>query len=262
MKRPRVLHRIADDVRAWSQETPNPRLLRCNVGWFAATLGYLASMLVVLVIGRGYSEGNVPYFYRVLTRESGLYETATAIMLAIAGICLLRSSWRLLKMHGSGGWIRFVSPAALGMLLLLASLEEISWGQHYLGFATPKAMQAVNVQAEFNFHNMLGYWANNVLLVFFVAFVGILPILARCFWDVAYSCERLHIPVASFLFLPFALVSIVFDEREPFGSLFHHPIWRLSEVREALFGIVMLAMCSEFWLRLQALDVDASGRER
>ena len=256
------LHRkLTDDVRIWSEQSPSLRPEQWNVAWSIATVGYLASMLGVLFIGRGYAVGNVPNYYLLLTEESGLYETLTAVMLWVASVFLLRASLRLLRTYGASGWVRFVLPASLGVLLFLAACEEVSWGQHYLGFATPEAMVEFNVQGEFNLHNVGGYWANNMLLAFFVVFVGVLPILARCFWDVRYACERLHIPVASLLLVPIALMSFIFDEREPFASLFYHPVWRLSELREALFGIVMLALCGEFWIRLSTSDAGDRIRE-
>lgn len=44
---------------------------------------------------------------------------------------------------------------ALGGLSVLYFLgEEISWGQHYLGYATPASVAELNYQGEFNLHNL------------------------------------------------------------------------------------------------------------
>jgi hypothetical protein len=43
---------------------------------------------------------------------------------------------------------------ALGIVFFLACGEELSWGQHMLGFETPETLETVNRQAEFNLHNL------------------------------------------------------------------------------------------------------------
>jgi hypothetical protein len=50
-------------------------------------------------------------------------------------------------------------PRARGLLALAAVFfmafgEEIAWGQHALGFATPRSIAAVNVQGEVTLHNL------------------------------------------------------------------------------------------------------------
>jgi len=57
---------------------------------------------------------------------------------------------------------------AFAALCFLAFGEEISWGQHYLNFATPEAVLKFNNQGELNFHNLhlselLGISPNNPL---------------------------------------------------------------------------------------------------
>lgn len=242
----RALRRDAED---WSNQPTILRPTQWDLAWLIATIIYLASMFAVLYLGQQFDAASVPGWYRMLIEESGLYETLTATMLFGASLALFAVSRELRKAPNGPKWWAIAAPASLGFLLFVAAGEEISWGQHYLGFSTPDSMSTVNVQNELNLHNIGGYWANNALLAFFVGFAGVLPLLNRFFWDVGYVCDRLHVPVTSLMLAPIALISFVFDEREPFASLFGHPIWRLSEIREALFGIVMLAICSEFWIR-------------
>jgi hypothetical protein len=43
----------------------------------------------------------------------------------------------------------------LSLVLFFGAGEEISWGQRILGFATPEEVNKINVQHEFNIHNMI-----------------------------------------------------------------------------------------------------------
>ena len=59
------------------------------------------------------------------------------------------------------------------MFFVLAG-EEISWGQRILGIATPESLKAVNVQEEFNFHNIDGIHQH-------VRLVGVLSAAFFCY---------------------------------------------------------------------------------
>ncbi len=51
---------------------------------------------------------------------------------------------------------------AVGFFMLFG--EEISWGQRLLGFETPEAFKEINVQDEFNLHNLAGYAADHIFI--------------------------------------------------------------------------------------------------
>jgi len=81
-----------------------------------------------------------------LTEESGIVETAT--MALFAGASLLCA------------YFTFQTKAPLRYYFLLWAIlsfvfcgEEISWGQHWLGFGTPELLSS-NVQGEANLHNL------------------------------------------------------------------------------------------------------------
>jgi len=81
-----------------------------------------------------------------LTEESGIVETAT--MALFAGASLLCA------------YFAFQTKAPLRYYFLLWAVlslvfcgEEISWGQHWLGFGTPELLSS-NVQGEANLHNL------------------------------------------------------------------------------------------------------------
>jgi hypothetical protein len=79
---------------------------------------------------------------------SPIYLGVTAVMF---GIAIYRSQDRFrLKPYG------LLKLCFLGFtaLFLLATMEEISWGQRIFHFGTPTAVDKVNVQHEFTFHNL------------------------------------------------------------------------------------------------------------
>lgn len=110
--------------------------------------------------------GGWPGLLEQMTVEGGPFETATALALAALGLwCLLRRTWY---------WRIF------GLLLILAALEEISWGQRLLGFETPLWLKGANYQEETNLHNLIDseVFSALVLVPVHIAFVY-LPLMMR-----------------------------------------------------------------------------------
>jgi hypothetical protein len=69
------------------------------------------------------------------------------------------------------------AAGALSLLLLVMAMEEISWGQRLLGFATPKAIAAANWQGEFNFHNLQTDMSEAAYYSASALFLGFVPLL-------------------------------------------------------------------------------------
>ena len=101
-----------------------------------------------------------PASVRRWTKEDGPYESVGAcLFLAAAAVFALayRRSRRDARAHAY--WTRRVllghpGLLALACVLLLACLEEISWGQRLFGIRTPDAIARVNRQRETNIHNL------------------------------------------------------------------------------------------------------------
>lgn len=45
----------------------------------------------------------------------------------------------------------------VAIVMFIGSGEEISWGQRIFGFKTPEALEKINVQGEFSFHNIITF---------------------------------------------------------------------------------------------------------
>jgi hypothetical protein len=102
----------------------------------------------------------------IFSEEGGLLEWLAFLALLCAGIALC-CVHRLRRKHHGLAWR---SPQSVGMLILAGALlvgafEEISWGQHVIGWRTPEFFRARNLQAETNIHNLeiLGVRLNTVV---------------------------------------------------------------------------------------------------
>ena len=109
-------------------------------------------------------------------REDGLFEYLTVGILVVASVCMFASARRVGDRHGR--WPRVVL-LGFGVLLFLAAMEEISWGQRILGIETPEPLKAVNAQDEINVHNLfVGY--NEIIRM----------VLALCISSAFLICAR------------------------------------------------------------------------
>ena len=136
----------------------------------------------------------------------------------------------------------WLALAALGSLYIAG--EEASWGQHYLGWATPEGWQALNDQNETNLHNTSSWLDQKprALLELGVIVGGIAIPLAALRWP-AIRRARLAIILPPFLCLPSAVIAeaVRMSERAlsalaPGTTLFE----RASEVQELYFYLFIL----------------------
>ncbi len=79
-----------------------------------------------------------------LDYESGFYEVYGAIFFLLSSILFFIVFFKK----------KNILLLFLAILTLVAFFEEISWGQHILNFATPENLKEINIQGEFNLHNL------------------------------------------------------------------------------------------------------------
>ena len=99
-----------------------------------------------------------------LYAEDGLFESATAVLLALATLILIR----LIFLGVESSLRIWLGVICLGLLVM--TMEEISWGQRLFGWQTPQIWCGINHQSETNLHNLLGsylkpfhFWATGLL---------------------------------------------------------------------------------------------------
>lgn len=136
----------------------------------------------------------------------------------------------------------WLALAALGSLYIAG--EEASWGQHYLGWATPEGWQGLNDQNETNLHNTSSWLDQKprTLLELGVIIGGIVIPLAALRWP-AIRRARLAIILPPFLCLPSAVIAEAvrmsgraLSVLAPGTTLFE----RASEVQELYFYLFIL----------------------
>ena len=237
--------RIENDYAAYcADSSPSPQGRSRFVGlWFAITV--LVMLFLIQSLHWSHTYGNKGVFwYDVLTRESGIFETLTAVTLFVAGTLFVFSATKFRDLFGLA--VAKWPPLLLGLLLIVGAGEEISWGQHWLHFATPESLKGVNDQNEFNLHNIGTHWINHLMVLFFLSYVGLLPLAARFSREIRYVVERLNVPLCPIVFVPFAFVGLVMSEA--LCGVWGNPLWSPNEARETLFGLIMMGVSVSFYL--------------
>ena len=83
--------------------------------------------------------------------ENGIFELGTAVLFLLSSFIFMYSN----KMKKN------IFLLSLSILMFVGAGEEVSWGQSFLGFNTPKELKTINVQGEFNIHNIEIFNSNN-----------------------------------------------------------------------------------------------------
>lgn len=99
---------------------------------------------------------STPIKFEFLFAKEGPLELLTFLALVASAVWCLLAARNILRGRGTaqsrtiaGGY------AALGVGLFVVGMEEISWGQTYLQWATPEKWAAINSQQETTVHNLL-----------------------------------------------------------------------------------------------------------
>ena len=137
--------------------------------------------------------------------ESAPVELLTAGLFGGAGLVL----W-LAAVAAGRGWLRRIYILA-GLGLFFIAGEELSWGQHIWGFATPGFLEEINLQGEVNLHNV--HFANTYLNIYVRIGVPILASVATvaAFHTGRYRLGRLPLPSLWLAFF-FAMAAILLRE--------------------------------------------------
>lgn len=113
-------------------------LCRVN-GWFLSIAAFGIGMMIAVATSESSTVTN-------LNKEDGFIESLTMAFFASAGVLCMLFTLR------SRGSLRYY----LGLWAVLSFLffgEEVSWGQRWLGYETPKVLSD-NYQGEANIHNL------------------------------------------------------------------------------------------------------------
>ncbi len=192
---------------------------------------------------------------RMFDNELGVVELATPVVLfggIGVGVAALRYCQRL-PAPWLGGWIALVTLACFYF-----AGEELSWGQHLLGWATPEPMMELNDQGETNIHNISSWFDQKPRLVLelWVIFGGIIRPLRVRRRKVACSDWRYWF-WPSYVCLPAALLAILIripDRLESWFGIGPLPLAiRYSEPQEYYFAVFLSIYLCSVWFRARQL---------
>lgn len=90
----------------------------------------------------------------VFAGKEQLFEHMSAWLFLLSSLLSLACWVRSRRQPGPLPPLRRLSYGLLAFFFFVAFGEELSWGQHYLKFSTPAAIEGLNQQEEFNLHNL------------------------------------------------------------------------------------------------------------
>lgn len=126
---------------------------RAEVGVRATLLAY---GIALLAVGATLVLVADPPLYQRITNEDSAVEWGTALALFLAcGFMALRQRQLVREPIGTPWrWLHVLFGLGFIALFFLMGMEEVSWFQRQIGFATPASVAAENWQGEFNLHNL------------------------------------------------------------------------------------------------------------
>lgn len=215
-------------------------------------------LLIILAMFASYS---VYLFFSIesimgMSDENAFFELGTAGCFFIGAFLLLRIFFRT----------RNLFYLMLALALFFGGGEEMSWGQHLFGFGTPGDVNKVNVQGEFNIHNLEIFntgnfdgtkkegWRRlleiNFLFRLFCLFYGIvLPLAVNHIGFVRSITDKLRLPVPPVtigIFFAINYITYYILLRSLPGG--HEQLYynASSEIFEFIASVVLMVICYYF----------------
>jgi hypothetical protein len=216
------------------------------------------------------------HIFVALCREDHYVENIGALLFLAASLCFFRAY--LLSDYEMVGEEKFITRQnsvylLLGCLLAICFGEEISWGQRIIGLQTPELMMQVNVQQEFNIHNLSwfhaknpdgshkSFWAlmlnmNRLFSLFWLTFCLLLPALALFSQKVRSLAMRTRLPLAPlWIGLLFLMNFVVFRiMHKLFASSSDQMLASLDEVKESLYALIFFILAVYELLRVSGAN--------
>ncbi len=192
--------------------------------------------------------------------EKGVVENLTVVVLFVAIIYCLKILFGKEKVSFKGlkVWI---------IIFLLGSIyyagEEVSWGQHFMGWTTPEEWEQLNDQAETNLHNTSPIFDQLPrALLTIAALIGgvIIPIYRKFTKHIPDSTSFYDWLLPTYVCLPAALLSLLVSLHEKVYKLLGTTVpsvldIRSGETKELLLALFMMIYVLSFWYRNR--DVNA-----
>ena len=170
-------------------------------------------------------------------KELGLWENVTAVSFLVSGVILIATSVARPVGASNSMWV----PFFFGVVYLVVTAEEISYGQHFLGFITPESLRSLNSQGETNIHNLFSHDINYyaVFLVFY-GYIGVFPIIATYSQIVRALTLHFNIPKPPIAFARIMIPVFIVYSADLFIGRDKVSLFGLQEIRELMFALAIL----------------------
>jgi hypothetical protein len=173
-----------------------------------------------------------------ICKEDGFIEYLTSLFyfLASAGFIFANKKHRFKNLFF---WF-------LAAMCFAIAGEEISWGQRIFGIDTPSELNSINVQQEFNLHNIHGIHQH-------VRFVGVLIVSAICYFipisnwrlpKLRALYEKWCVPVFPLWLIGLVTVSLLFMVVPRY--VFHVTLFNIDEIAEVELSLAFLLYAVSF----------------
>lgn len=196
-----------------------------------------------------------------LTDEDGFYENIGALSYLLASLIFAALAF-FPRLYNNRSNHRKYSERFyfifFALLFFFAFGEEISWGQRIFGFATPEPIEDINVQGEFNVHNLEVFTGKTVdgeektgilsylnlsklFSVFLIIYLLIIPLLNKYNSAVRKRIKKISLPVSNFL------LGVVFCFNLQYENVLRWinsdlEVHGLVEIKEAATALIILSL--------------------
>ncbi|MDB5279793.1 MAG: hypothetical protein JWR61_4748 [Ferruginibacter sp.] len=262
-----------DNKKLHKQFAPSPEQNYVRVktnaylGEISSLSSYIISVPIVLI--SSYLFYNVADGDTVIAwgKEDSFFEWLTSLFYFIAAVLLVVTFTKN----------RNIFLLLLALILFFGAGEEISWGQRVFGFATPEEINKINVQHEFNIHNMIVFDGKTMdgelkhgisrflgmdlmFKIFTVVFGMVLPFCVYHFKSISTIAQKYKIPIppisigvfflVSWLLLKLSLAAIPTVSATASADAIRH-YWRIymagPEIAEFIGSYTLAIICLYFY---------------
>jgi hypothetical protein len=194
-------------------------------------------------------------------REDGIFENLTAVYLFGISLSFAASLYFFRK----AAWLLRLSYLGLALLFLLGAGEEISWGERIFDWDDHNYIRGINVQEEFNIHNLKYFQGEESILPvsvsqLFTAFAFVLaviiPLASRFFPKIerflATRFPVLPLPLGVLVVITYIFQKSMLRLLPLFPALYQHPSMPIPqgvhEIREHGYSFALLASAAFYFL--------------
>lgn len=184
---------------------------------------------------------------RLRSREDDLIENVTALLFFVSAIGFFVDMAKSEFLKPRGTKSAYLMTFSWALLMIIFSGEEISWGQRILAIETPESLMKINMQHEFNIHNIefmnLFLGRKNRYLSIMMLMTGLITPLSAMTQFGCLICQKFAFPVAPLKYV------VLFVGAYIFGKYFHgFPIesptdlptaFIATEIREFIMSVAM-----------------------